>query len=109
MARGRPAERGQAPRDGMRRRLHMHEAHRADAHSRRGAGVHSAHQWRGAAMNRDAAEALAKDICSAWRTTIPRNLWADYLAGLDDPDRARRVFDANLERELPTFKEFGAR
>jgi hypothetical protein len=60
-------------------------------------------------MTRDEAIGLAKRICNCWHGGPPHNEWADYLAGLDDPERAGRVF-LRFRGELehtPTFKRFG--
>lgn len=58
-------------------------------------------------MTRDEANELARRICSCWRTTIPRNEWADYLVGLDDAERAGQAFLRLREREAKSFREFG--
>jgi hypothetical protein len=59
-------------------------------------------------MTRDDALGLARRIASCWYG-VHVNEWADYLAGLDDPERASRVF-LQFRGELehtPTFKRFG--
>lgn len=59
-------------------------------------------------MTRDEANQLAKRIVNVWRTSIPHHEWSNYLIGLHDPAIADRVIDECLERELRSFKEFGA-
>ena len=59
-------------------------------------------------MIRDDANQLAKRIVNVWRTSIPHGEWSNYLVGLDDPAIAARVIDECLERELRSFREFGA-